>query len=68
MFNAPCGVRSPVSERKRSLCLGLCYVLEIQDGDLNQNAALLLTTSTRAVCAHFDGGRRTRTNCHYGNQ
>lgn len=34
MFNAPCGVRSPVSERKRLLCLGLCYVLKIVSDDL----------------------------------
>lgn len=29
MFNAPCGVRSSVSERKRSVRLGLFYVQKI---------------------------------------
>lgn len=33
MFNAPCGVRTSVSERKRSVCFGLCYVWDILSND-----------------------------------
>lgn len=33
MFNAPCGVRSSVSERKPSMCLGLFYVRKILNND-----------------------------------
>lgn len=75
MFNAACGVRSSASGRKRSLCSGLTYVRNIPSNgcvcafkllfwqlrrDLQQNAALSLTTSSAAVWT-FDGGRRART-------
>lgn len=52
MFNAPCGVRSSVSERKRSVRSGLFYVQKILNNDCAhtlKKITLFLTATERLV-------------------